>query len=173
LWTFVSHLKCDTCKDIIEEVLHVRSLIKIHEKNWKKDTLKMFFFPMKSQNGFTWCPPSPMFMPTNVDYMTNILNTTHLFLNPTTLNSWLLCPRLLGLLFPFQLKKKLKKKSNYIFPMLTSNFWVKPSQTINSTKIEHSTTKNNNFPPFRQSNGLKQTVNGSRDRHMPFYMRAC
>jgi hypothetical protein len=32
---------------------------------------------------------------------------------------------------------------------------------INSTKIKHSTTKDNHFSSFRQSKRLKQTVNGS------------
>jgi hypothetical protein len=45
-----------------------------------------------------------------------------------------------------------------------------PPWTTNSTKIEHSTTKDNHFPPIRQSKGLKQTVNGSRDHHTPFYL---
>jgi hypothetical protein len=36
-----------------------------------------------------------------------------------------------------------------------------PPRTTNSTKIEHSTTKDNHFPPFCQSKRLKQTVNGS------------
>jgi hypothetical protein len=36
-----------------------------------------------------------------------------------------------------------------------------PPLTTNSTKIEHSTTKDNHFPPFRQLEGLKETVNGS------------
>jgi hypothetical protein len=29
------------------------------------------------------------------------------------------------------------------------------------------------FSPLRSIRGLKQTVNGSRDRHVPFYMGAC
>jgi hypothetical protein len=33
--------------------------------------------------------------------------------------------------------------------------------TTNSTKIEHSTTKDNHFPPFYQLEGLKETVNES------------
>jgi len=36
-----------------------------------------------------------------------------------------------------------------------------PPWTTNSTKIEHSTTKDNHFPPFCQLEGLKETVNGS------------
>jgi hypothetical protein len=36
-----------------------------------------------------------------------------------------------------------------------------PPWTTNSTKIEHSTTKDNHFLPFRQLEGLKETVNGS------------
>jgi hypothetical protein len=36
-----------------------------------------------------------------------------------------------------------------------------PPWTTNSTKIEHSTTKDNHFPPFYQLEGLKETVNGS------------
>jgi hypothetical protein len=60
-------------------------------------------------------------------------------------------------------------RGNYIFPPWTTKKCAMPSQTTNSTKIEHSTTKDNHFPPFRQSKGLKQTVNGSRDRHTPFY----
>jgi len=39
---------------------------------------------------------------------------------------------------------------------------AKPPQTTNLTKIEHSTTKDNHFPPFRHLKGLKQTVNRSR-----------
>jgi hypothetical protein len=63
----------------------------------------------------------------------------------------------------------LEFRDNYIFFPWTTNFCAKPSQTTNSTKIEHQTTKNNHFSPFHQLKGLKQTVNGSRDRHMPFY----
>jgi len=55
------------------------------------------------------------------------------------------------------------------FPPLITKKCAMPLWTTNSTKIEHSTTKDNQFSPVRQSNGLKQTVNGSRDRHMPFY----
>jgi hypothetical protein len=36
-----------------------------------------------------------------------------------------------------------------------------PPWTTNSTKIEHSTTKDNHFLPFCQLEGLKETVNGS------------
>jgi hypothetical protein len=36
-----------------------------------------------------------------------------------------------------------------------------PPWTINSTKIEHSTTKDNHFPPFCQLEGLKETVKWS------------
>jgi hypothetical protein len=36
-----------------------------------------------------------------------------------------------------------------------------PLWTTNSTKIEHSTTKDNHFSPFRQLEGLKETVNRS------------
>jgi hypothetical protein len=36
-----------------------------------------------------------------------------------------------------------------------------PLWTTNSTKIEHLTTKDNNFSPFCQLEGLKETVNES------------
>jgi hypothetical protein len=36
-----------------------------------------------------------------------------------------------------------------------------PPWTTNSTKIEHSTIKDNHFSIFRQLEGLKETVNGS------------
>jgi hypothetical protein len=36
-----------------------------------------------------------------------------------------------------------------------------PPWITNSTKIEHSTTKDNHFSLFRQLEGLKETVNGS------------
>jgi len=59
---------------------------------------------------------------------------------------------------------------NYLFLPWTTKKCVMPPWTTNSTKIEHSTTKYSHFPPFRQSKGLKQTINGSRDHHTPFYL---
>jgi len=60
-------------------------------------------------------------------------------------------------------------RGNYLFPPWTTKKCAMPPWTTNSTKIEHSTTKDNHFPPIRQSKGLKQTINESRDRHTPFY----
>jgi hypothetical protein len=57
---------------------------------------------------------------------------------------------------------------NYLFPPWTTKKCASP-QTTNSTKMKHSTTKDNLFPSFRQSKRLKQTVNRPRDRHTPFY----
>jgi hypothetical protein len=49
---------------------------------------------------------------------------------------------------------------NYIFPPWTTNFCAKPSQTTNSTKIKHSTTKDNSFSPLPSVKRVK--TNGQR-----------
>jgi hypothetical protein len=54
-------------------------------------------------------------------------------------------------------------RGNYISPHELPTFAQSPH------KIEHSTTKDNHFPPFRQLKGLKQMVNESNDHHMLFY----
>jgi hypothetical protein len=61
-------------------------------------------------------------------------------------------------------------RGNYLFSPWTTKKCTMPPWTTNSTKIEHSITKDNPFLSFRQSKGLKQTVNGSRDCHTPFYL---
>jgi hypothetical protein len=61
-------------------------------------------------------------------------------------------------------------RGNYLFPPWTTKKCAMPPWPTNSTKIEHSTTKDNPFPPFCQSKRLKQTVNGSSDHHTPFYL---
>jgi hypothetical protein len=54
-------------------------------------------------------------------------------------------------------------RGNYLFPPWTTN----------STKIEHSTTKDNNFPPFRQSHAVLPSFSSSfppmNYHHLPTY----
>jgi hypothetical protein len=45
-------------------------------------------------------------------------------------------------------------RGNYFSPPWTTKKCAMPPWTTNSTKIEHSTTKDNHFPPFRQSHAV-------------------
>jgi hypothetical protein len=55
-----------------------------------------------------------------------------------------------------------KNKGNYIFSYKLQICIILPPRTITLTKIEHTTINFTSFAPFRQSDPLCATVNGSR-----------
>jgi hypothetical protein len=64
-------------------------------------------------------------------------------------------------------------RGNYLFPPWTTKKCAMPPWTTNSIKIEHSTTKDNYFPPFRQSHAVLPSFSSSfppmNYHHLPLF----